>query len=115
VPLIAVSVRVEASWEELETLAARRLPPPRLRRREARRARIGILICLAPVILLGGHEQDELRAAGTLSLFPLVFYIVVLYWDYGDRDGLVALAHALLASAAFLADEPPIPHARPTP
>jgi epoxide hydrolase len=28
---------------------------------------------------------------------------------------LSAVAHALLASAAFLADEPPIPHARPTP
>jgi hypothetical protein len=96
-------VPAEAIWEELETLASRPLPAPRVRRRAARYARFGALICLAPAILLGGHEQDELRAAGALSLVPFVIYIFVLYRDYSERDGRIGLAHALLGAAAVLA------------
>jgi membrane protein implicated in regulation of membrane protease activity len=95
--------RDEPSWEELETLASRPLPPPRLRRRAARYARIGALICLAPAVLLGGHEQEELRAAGVLSLVPVVIYVFALYSEYSDRDALLGLAHAALGAAALLA------------
>jgi hypothetical protein len=93
----------EVTWEELESLASRPLPPPRLRRRAARHARIGVLICFVPAILLGGHEQGELRAAGALSLVPFVVYVLALYWDYGERVRPLALAHALLGAAAILA------------